>query len=950
LELHQNGYTYAQVVQDKGLNPDFLRGIYRELGIDSSKDIEESKTNGASASEGFLEEHHAHEVEGIAAKPSIAGQAFSALGLPRHSKPQANSSTASNAVDNFSKVTHDRKDYVARLQALKTKSGSESRHEPAVVPCANTHVPSSRNFITEPSQFNQSGVVVSPTTGGKNKAKNDELRRRLDVLKSTGLPIVSASVTDQGASIKSEIVHESQLMPLVPGRRLEQPSKEWSKEQCPLPKAVIHTTLSHPTLAGMAPNLTTIHNAAQTSPERATVIGYQGRIPGLFMTSLLRQNEVAFQSERESLVASSSTANTVERQNGRRDLWKRPVASAFDYEPLKKMVKLPFGQERYDQTSEGIIIEVSDDDTAQEDNHMAGNLNEVLHIGQADKPTQAFSKSGTIATADPYSAGSLRSVEESQTSSVRPGSAPTPAVVRENESLKHQEKRIADLKRKIVEIEQKKRAKAMANGTSTPTTPKLSNPKLIPLPKEVVPQIPESKFHANSLPSQLMADPLPENQAVSKISVSQTLENEFIAYSSNGLPGLSRTAGVAAVSVASHAARELASECSIEEQRRQVIANHSSRMELLLAQKQELDNVIRRQQDDTDRQMRGLGGRNVTTEGNPNAELRATKDGTIAHLQASSSTQGSLLSMPATSPGPQVVDKSASDSVKEQLASDSASSMSMSSGEDEVTVTHIPKYAELSNGVHSPQTGANIPTLTGYAVVVAQGQSSIPRSPNTSIPSTAGASEDIDMEDLYGSESGEVRSESAREYENGGDIMTTIGQARNSVSSDSSEEYEPPDAVDQSRALDQQVHFEVNSTTLNRPPGHSSPTTTEDAPSLQSDEDYEPPDADPARKGLISSITNGSAAGVVITVLDAEDSALLLEQSINGTNHLVSTIQTQPSGPGSLNYLVWAPFPELSSADNFQELYRACDGTFEPIHTVRKPAENVQRLPIPSRL
>ena len=934
------------MVQDRGLNPDFLRGIYRELGIDLSKDKEESKNSGVNASQGISEEHHAHGWEGVAAKPRFAEHAFSALGPPGHSKPQGHSSTASNAVENFSKVTHDRKDYVARLQALKTKSSSESRHEPAVVPSANNHVASSRNFITEHSQFNQSGVIVSPTTEGKNKAKNEELRRRLEVLKSTGLPTVSAPVTDQVASIKSEIAHESPLVPLVPGRQLEQLSKERSKEQCPSPKTVVHTNLSNPTLAGMAPNFTTTHDATQSSPELTTLNGYQGRIPGLFMTSLLHQNEVEFQNERESLVASLSTSNTVEIQNGRRDLWKRPVASDFDYEPLKRMVKLPFGQGRHDQTSEGIIIEVSDDDTAQEDDHMEGNHNEALHIGQADKPTQAFSKSGTtIATADTSSAGSLKSVEESQTSRVRPGSTPTPAAVRENESLKHQEKRIADLKRKIAAIEQKKRAKAMANGTSTPTSPKLSNPKLIPSPKEVVPQISGSKLHANSLPSQLIADTLPENQAVSKISVSQTPENEVIAYDSNGLPGVNRTAGVAAVSVVSSAA---ASECSVEERRRQVIANHSSRMELLLAQKQELDIVIRRQQDDTDRQMRGLGDRDVTTEGIPNAELQATKDGKIAHLQASSSTQGSLLSMPASSPGPQVVDISASDPVKEQLANDSASSMSMSSGEDEVATAYIPKYAELSNAVHSPQTGANIPHLTGYAVSVAQEQSSLPRSPDTSIPSTAGASEDMDMEDFYGSESGEVRSESARENQNGGDIMTTMWEAQNSVSSDSSEEYEPPDAVDQSRTLDQQAHFEVNSTTFDRPPGYSSPTTTEDALSLQSDEEYEPPDADPPRKSLISSMTTGSAAGVVTNVFGAKDSTLPLEQCMNGTNHLVSTKQLQPSGLGSLNYLVWAPFPELSSADNSQELYRACDGRFKPIHTVRKPAENVQRVPVPS--
>ncbi|EON65610.1 hypothetical protein W97_04848 [Coniosporium apollinis CBS 100218] len=159
---------------------------------------------------------------------------------------------------------------------------------------------------------------------------------------------------------------------------------------------------------------------------------------------------------------------------------KRPVASDFDDlgpASLLAASKRPFGQERFHQSNEALIIEASDDETVEsamdmdeeeEKSGAAATTNSMLTTISVVKATM---KESTL-----RSSGQLTNLSLPQTPIVRPGSAVSNSAVNtpsaDPEHVRRKEEEIAAMKKKIAELEQRRKAKALsASRGQTPGTP-----------------------------------------------------------------------------------------------------------------------------------------------------------------------------------------------------------------------------------------------------------------------------------------------------------------------------------------------------------------------------------------------------------------------------------------------------------------------------------------------
>ncbi|KAJ9666269.1 hypothetical protein H2201_003703 [Coniosporium apollinis] len=197
-------------------------------------------------------------------------------------------------------------------------------------------------------------------------------------------------------------------------------------------------------------------------------------IPGLFMANSAPLPVVAIQ--QTSGATNVSVTGPVVLNKSR----KRPVASDFDDSGSASSLaasKRPFGQERFHQSNEALIIEASDDETVES----AMGMNEEEEESGVATTTNPTSTTIPVAKATTKertlrSSGPLSNLPPPQTPIIRPGSTVSNSAVNtpsaDPEHVRRKEEEIAAMKKKIAELEQRRKAKALgASRGQTPGTP-----------------------------------------------------------------------------------------------------------------------------------------------------------------------------------------------------------------------------------------------------------------------------------------------------------------------------------------------------------------------------------------------------------------------------------------------------------------------------------------------
>ena len=199
-------------------------------------------------------------------------------------------------------------------------------------------------------------------------------------------------------------------------------------------------------------------------------------IPGLFMTGS------RFEVQSDASQPRVRTSQGVQEPKSK----KRPVAADFDDiepQPRANSFKRPFGQSRYDPVDELMIIEASDDES--DEDHM--DVSEPCDAPEPDLahnesvPQESTQKNG-LRDFPPLSDFARRPSLGRKLSSLpasainTPPAVTTPGTSSTTDPIRKAEEEIVAMKRKIAELERKRRTKAQASRAQSPSTPK-SAPK-----------------------------------------------------------------------------------------------------------------------------------------------------------------------------------------------------------------------------------------------------------------------------------------------------------------------------------------------------------------------------------------------------------------------------------------------------------------------------------------
>ncbi|KAI9726939.1 MAG: hypothetical protein M1828_000287 [Chrysothrix sp. TS-e1954] len=446
----------------------------------------------------------------------------------------------------------DRKEYLARLLAMKTKksdSPSQSDPErPGIVPSklpaetpANPSEPSTKLMASSSAHTETDSLdkrIISTHDASEKVHENvaaDKRRKELERLRKEALESAKAAAASKLQKV---------TIPKVS-------SEVDSSQTLPLPVATSNAKLDSDRRGVIA------GESRPETPEtllatRSTATA-DAAIPGLSMPAASVAPEAPHTIHREEVSISDGIRTAV---NSR----KRPVAADFDDEADQQQAKRSFGRARYEDDPDECIIEASDNETAasNEEHTMRISDEEVerfLHDSALPETNMTISRQARPAL--PLQVAELASQPQ------RARFSPMSVVGKDDLSLR--ERKIMEMKQKIALIEQRKLAKtqsAQQSGSNTPRSAVAQN-----FPK-----------HVRSLQESL------SDVNAEAISGTAQLENQSISQP----PQLTKTSNTADVSNAGHETVQ-----GSTSEGHAATASILSQLDILRARKREIEEQLR---------------------------------------------------------------------------------------------------------------------------------------------------------------------------------------------------------------------------------------------------------------------------------------------------------------------------------------------------------------------
>ena len=516
-DLRSYGFDFDQIVAN-GLNPEILRGLYKDLGFQFTQGTNDGKP--------FPTEPNM--VKGDALTTSTAKEAPQVIvsqqtlpGLPstevcditnkstirkgKEEKTLLSGSTSSSKVSkptnaNFSgksssfKATDskgvNRKEYIARLAAAKASVSSKAAMIQTKSPVRVTASRSPSSTANQPHVEPASTTAPESELEAKRKAQTDLARQKIEALKLRG------STQQVIPAPKDPNIGDQNQPP--PVRPQQEPT---SSGPATIPRSTppnrqgsyFSPTTQKPPFS--IPGLFMTSEVSQTMPtqqfsSQILAMGQQSGTRNLVdietrNSSLSQssdpQSKPSMATQASSIPSSIATTSptTIPVINTTPPPTSRKRQKAADFiDPPSTRIKRPLGQ----QEDNKVIIDISEDDASGEDD--AGNSEMEIDdhpLGPLKKPNSAESVVGkrkSIRDLPPLTDLPPRKKRLVMT----PPAAQTPGQTKDPKQLKSKEIEIELMRRKIAELEQRNHAKRNTSRAQTPGTSG-SAPVSSPLPE-----------------------------------------------------------------------------------------------------------------------------------------------------------------------------------------------------------------------------------------------------------------------------------------------------------------------------------------------------------------------------------------------------------------------------------------------------------------------------------
>ncbi|OJJ48353.1 hypothetical protein ASPZODRAFT_130348 [Penicilliopsis zonata CBS 506.65] len=439
LSLAPHNIRYTELVQE-GINPVVLKRLYEEVGIkvaspQSPTDLDKDNVSlGSDISVTPIQKPDVDSNQSLALSDEPVSIPVLSENLTSEKAKMAKEITPALPQPDSQTTTNkplERKEVIARMLAAKAAKASAPSPAPVktLVQLETTTKPPPAG--PEPDERL---VSITPSTATsakdvsvkeKNKAQTELARQRIEQLKKQGL-MRSQQKTQVEVAPQNQLPELSESLQVV--------------DQAFTPSPFQHPLPSRP-------------------PEPGSFFGH---IPGLSMMHSQQQSSSQEPASRQEEVFAAELA-TQTRSTHR----KRPIASDFDESSI--IPKRPFGQSDDDRTSdEKLIIDISDDENLYGDDEdgldLESSTNRIFSDDRVPNGPQ-FALRSQAASTD-FSLGRSAGL-----SHARPSASSTPQTPFRNsdhEDLRRKDLEIQAMRRRIAEMEQRRKAKLAASRTKSP--------------------------------------------------------------------------------------------------------------------------------------------------------------------------------------------------------------------------------------------------------------------------------------------------------------------------------------------------------------------------------------------------------------------------------------------------------------------------------------------------
>lgn len=511
--LHDEGFRFEEFVQE-GYDEAQLRAAYDELKITIPT---------SSHGESMRPASNTQDAPGPAAYQQAPVQAVDKAAVaPLHTN-DGNVTTAPSAANATTAAKPapalTRQDYLARLQAAKTKKQSidaakqASTQAPSPKPAETVTPP----VVIEAAKLLPANVVdttPTPVTSSKQAQLTELARKKMEALKAMQRRMANKVVTPAPAATPPAVLRTDVSASPVPASangvaNARVGSADYTKTSQPaqaLSDSGVDRT--HQSFSGGIPGLHMPSASSQSTPNPVQPSqSLPLQLPVVATTA--QQADVSTSSASENSPAPVSApasyfpagvANTSAR--------KRPVAADLNElhsAPDTPRYKRPFGQSRRNSSDDAMIIEVSDDEGADApgdsnltNNNTTANSSAPRQLSIRDlPPLRDFPPRPTFPRANGLSTPPVG----------------TPGTASDTEELRRKEQQIAALNLKIQEM-QKKKTSLKANGQAGQSLPQTPAPASPLVSKAQTPQASVSAVLVPRLPADIPSAATPQQSTI----------------------------------------------------------------------------------------------------------------------------------------------------------------------------------------------------------------------------------------------------------------------------------------------------------------------------------------------------------------------------------------------------------------------------------------------------
>ncbi|KAL4877515.1 hypothetical protein BJY04DRAFT_230616 [Aspergillus karnatakaensis] len=424
------------------------------------------------------------ELVGEGISPIILKQLYAEVGIKVPTDVDSRTETSDNA-DSMTSLS------TASGQASQLAQRSESRnnamHKPASVDTsANTNQPTQANTAKPMERKESSPAPTTPQTDNSQVATTPQNLPSTVEKSVTSSPPRDLSSSEKELRVKEKKKAQTELA----RQRIEQLKKQGlmrSSAKAPPDGQLLdkERAATHESMQG--PTSTIVQHPLPERPPIPESVSLE-QIPGLFMSDqVTEQMDSSPNTSDQNQITESTTPSRASQR-------KRPRASDFD-EPIP-IPKRPFSNGMMNASSERLIIDISDDEFYGDDE----DIDMYTELTSTD-PSKDFGTTNAELPARTYPAP-IESLPHrpatSQSGGMSIGSTPNNLKNGEQEDLRRRDLEIQAMRRKIAELELRKKAK-LASRTQSPRTAELSPPQLPNIAISTLPLIAD-KMENNVLP------------------------------------------------------------------------------------------------------------------------------------------------------------------------------------------------------------------------------------------------------------------------------------------------------------------------------------------------------------------------------------------------------------------------------------------------------------------